>query len=87
MRKPVENQHDSEILWPDLRWLDSEQIHWALRESHEDSRRMNLQHPPLWEALTDQELTAYHRQLFLWRLLRVNITRHPNFSILKESKE
>jgi hypothetical protein len=69
MRKSVENQRDFGVLWTDLRWLNSAQIQFALDENHEDSRRMNLQQPPHWEALTAQELTAYHRQLFLWRLV------------------
>jgi hypothetical protein len=77
MRQPAE--HQSELygghtdFWLRLQWLDSEQIMLALAESFEDSRRHSLSQRFLWETITGEELLNFHRQLFMWRLVRVKI--------------
>lgn len=68
------------MFWLNLRWVNSEKIFLALAESHEDSQRSACCDLTQWESVTEAELELYHRQLFLWRLMRYQPTLRPLLS-------
>jgi len=84
MRIPEENHAEfdrfSTRFWWSLEWLNSGHILPALEESDEDSKRHNLRQNFLWESISGEELLAYHRQLFTWRVMRFKLTARHSLS-------
>ncbi len=52
------------------RFLTSRETWLALDDGHCDSRRRAHTRPLVLEAVNEEELTEYHRQLFYWLLFR-----------------